>query len=191
MHRTMARGVPKSSSNLQRAALTRPILHPTHHPLILLRQNRSPVEKVKSAGRVDSDARRQDDRVAPQDTQDVLHHGTHIHGVLGANALRKRLPVLRQVNRRFEIFRRYIFRVSRARRLAHLRQPVHLRLVERQVPCRLQVLHVLLLSQQQTQESYFRAPQRESQDVLAFYSIQSLRIGELEQQPQQRIYQEY
>jgi hypothetical protein len=64
MHRTMARGVPKSSSNLQRAAPTRPIFHPTHHPLILLRQNRSPVEKVKSTGRVDSNARRQDDRVA-------------------------------------------------------------------------------------------------------------------------------
>lgn len=172
MHRTMARGVPKSSSNLQRAAPTRPILHPTHHPLILLRQNRSPVEKVKSAGRVDSDARRQDDRVAAQDTQNVLHNGTHIHGVLGTNALRKRLPVLRQVNRRLEVFRRHIFRVSRARRLAHLRQSVHLRLVERQVPRRLQVLHVLLLSQQQTQASHFRAPQqRESQDVLAFHSI--------------------
>lgn len=95
MHRTMARGVPKSSSNLQRSAFTRPILHPTHHPLILLRQNRSPVEKVKSAGGVNTNARRQDDRVAAQDTQDVLHHGTHIHGVLGANALCKRLPVLR------------------------------------------------------------------------------------------------
>lgn len=187
VRRALARIFRPTLPTLQHPHAAHSILHTASHTLILLHQDRSATQEVEGAGRVESDARRQNERVTSQDTQDVLHHGTHVHGILGAHSFHQRLSLLREEHRGVAEFRRHLLRVSLVGRLAHLRQSIHLRLVQSEIPSRLQIFPVLLLSKQKAQTLALSATQRKHQSLFPFYSLQSLRIDRLRKAKQQQL----